>query len=112
MTDSIPSHFFKQIVDTIGPDLVFFINMCLSTGTVPDCLKHASVTPRLKKPNLDVSDLQYVILDQFLISPLSQKSWKRLYLLSYTLFWILIHYMILFRLDLENYTALNLLYWK
>ncbi len=24
---------------------------------VPDCLKHASVTPRLKKPNLDVSDL-------------------------------------------------------
>ncbi len=36
---------------------MFFINMCLSTGTVPDCLKHASVTPRLKKPNLDVSDL-------------------------------------------------------
>ncbi len=55
--DSIPSHFFKQIVDTIGPDLVFFINMCLSTGTVPDCLKHASVTPLLRKPNLDVSDL-------------------------------------------------------
>ncbi len=57
--DSIPSHFFKQIVDTIGPDLLFFffINMCLSTGTIPDCLKHASVTPLLKKPNLDVSDL-------------------------------------------------------
>ncbi len=50
-------NFFKQIVDTIGPDLLFFINMCLSTGTVPDCLKHASVTPLLKKQNLDVSDL-------------------------------------------------------
>ncbi len=31
--------------------------MCLSTGTIPDCLKHASVTPLLKKQNLDVSDL-------------------------------------------------------
>ncbi len=50
--DSIPSHFLKQMFDTIGPDLLF-----LSTGTVPDCLKHASVTPLLKKQNLDVSDL-------------------------------------------------------
>ncbi len=50
--DSIPSHFLKQMFDTIGPDLLF-----LSTGTVPDCLKHASVTPLLKKQNIDVSDL-------------------------------------------------------
>lgn len=54
--DFIPSHFLKQIVDIVGPDL-FFINICLSTGTVPDGLKHASVTPFLKKPNLDVSVL-------------------------------------------------------
>ncbi len=53
--DFIPSRFLKQIVDIIGPDLLSFINICLSTGTVPDCLKHASVTPLLKKPNLDVS---------------------------------------------------------
>lgn len=56
--ESIPSHFFKQIVAIIVPDLLFFINMCLSTGMVPDCLKHASVTPFLKKPNIDVSDLR------------------------------------------------------
>lgn len=55
--DFIPSRFLKQIVDAIGPDLLSFINICLSTGTVPDCLKHASVTPFLKKPNLDVSVL-------------------------------------------------------
>ncbi len=36
---------------------MFFINMYLSTGTVTDCLKHALVTPLLKKPNLDVSGL-------------------------------------------------------
>ncbi len=33
------------------------MNICLSTGTVLDCLKHASVTPLLKKPNIEVSDL-------------------------------------------------------
>jgi len=38
-------------------DFLFFINLCLNTGTVPDCLKHASVTPLLKKSNLDTSDL-------------------------------------------------------
>ncbi len=62
--DSIPSHFFKQTVDTIGPDILFFINMCLSNGTVPDCLKHASVTPLLKKQNINVSDLELVAFTQ------------------------------------------------
>ncbi len=54
--DSIPSHFLKQIDDTIGPDLQFFINV-FEYWDVPECLKHASVTPLLKKQNIDVSDL-------------------------------------------------------
>ncbi|KAI2653946.1 RNA-directed DNA polymerase from mobile element jockey [Labeo rohita] len=51
--DVIPTHSLKQVFHVIGPDLLSFINKCLQTGTVPDCLKHASDLPQLKKTNLD-----------------------------------------------------------
>lgn len=51
--DTIPPHFFKQIVKTLGPSLLSLINKCLSTGTITDQLKHATVRPQLKKVNLD-----------------------------------------------------------
>jgi len=35
---------------------VSLINKFLSTGTIPDTLKQATVTPLLKKPSLDVRD--------------------------------------------------------
>lgn len=50
--DVIPTHFLKQVFQAIGPDLLFVINKCLSTGTVPECLKHASVLPHLKKKQI------------------------------------------------------------
>lgn len=48
LQDVIPAHFLKQIIDTLGPGLLSVINKCLHTGTVPDCLKHATVSPYLK----------------------------------------------------------------
>lgn len=41
----------------MGPILLNFINKCLELGVVPEYLKHASVQPKLKRPNLDSSDL-------------------------------------------------------
>ncbi len=40
----------------MGPTLLNLTNKCLELGVVLDYLKHASVQPRLKKPNLDSSD--------------------------------------------------------
>ncbi len=53
--DVIHPRFLKQIVDSVGPGLVSFLNKCLSTGVVPAYLKVATVTPLLKKPSLDLS---------------------------------------------------------
>lgn len=55
--DVIPTSFLKQVFTTIGPDLLTVINKCLSAGVVPDSLKHASVSPLLKKSNLNPSIL-------------------------------------------------------
>lgn len=49
--DVIPARFLKQIIDTLGPGLLSVINKCLPTGTVPDWLKHATVSPYLKINN-------------------------------------------------------------
>jgi len=53
--DVLPSWFLKQIFDTIGPDLVIIINNCLLTGTIPEILKLASVSPIPKKASPDPS---------------------------------------------------------
>ncbi len=55
--DIVPPFFLKQIMDAVGPSLLSVINKCLQTGTVPVCLKQATVTPYLKKPNLDPTSL-------------------------------------------------------
>lgn len=54
--DIVPSQLFTQLFSVMGPTLLNLINKCLELGVVLDCLKHASVQPRLKKPNLDSSD--------------------------------------------------------
>lgn len=56
--DVIHPRFLKQIVDSVGPGLVSFLNKCLSTRVVPAHLKVAAVTPLLKKPSLDLSVLK------------------------------------------------------
>ncbi len=51
----ISSRFIKQIFNTIGHDLLTIFNTSLISWVVPDCLT-ATVTPLLKKPNLDSSN--------------------------------------------------------
>jgi len=48
-----PSHFLKQIFDTIISDDLLIINNSLLTGTFPVCFKLATVTHVLKKPTLN-----------------------------------------------------------
>ncbi len=55
--DFIPPYFLKQVLDTVGPYLVTMINRCFETSSVPEMLKHATVLPSLKRPNLDPSVL-------------------------------------------------------
>ncbi len=55
--DAIPPYFLKQVFDAVGPYIVTMINQCFETSTVPDVLKHATVYPLLKRPNLDPSVL-------------------------------------------------------
>lgn len=44
---------FLFITEVVSPTLLNLMNKCLETGVVPDYLKHASVQPRLKRPNHD-----------------------------------------------------------
>jgi len=49
----ISTHFLLQIFDVVGLSVLGIINKSLLTGVVPKYLKHATVKPLLKKPNLD-----------------------------------------------------------
>ncbi len=42
-------HLFKKKIDSVGPSLVSFMSKFLVSGTIPDSLKEATVTPLLKK---------------------------------------------------------------
>ncbi len=55
--DIIHPCFLRLIIDTVGPGLVL-LNNCLKSGSIPDKLKMAMVTPVLKKPSLDASVLE------------------------------------------------------
>ena len=55
--DFIPAKFLKEVLSSVGPSLLVFINTCLSSGSVPAAFKHAMVRPLLKKPHLDPSVL-------------------------------------------------------
>uniref|UniRef100_A0A8C1LVL1 Reverse transcriptase domain-containing protein n=1 Tax=Cyprinus carpio TaxID=7962 RepID=A0A8C1LVL1_CYPCA len=54
--DVLSPRILKQIFESVGTCLVSFLNKCLSTGTIPDILKQATVTPLLKNPSLDDRD--------------------------------------------------------
>jgi len=56
-TDPMPTRLMKQHVDVLAPFLTALFNRSLSLGVVPTVFKAAYITPRLKKPDLDQSDL-------------------------------------------------------
>ena len=55
--DPIPTSLLKQCISALLPTLTTIINLSLSTGTFPDQFKACSVSPLLKKYNLDKEDL-------------------------------------------------------
>lgn len=56
--DVLPSRLFKEVVDTIGPNILLIINSSLYQGIVPSGFKHAVIEPVLKKHNLDSHELK------------------------------------------------------
>ncbi len=54
--DILPSRLFKDVVDTIGPNIILIINGSLFHSIVPLEFKHAVIEPVLKKIHLDSTD--------------------------------------------------------
>lgn len=80
--DEVPCPILKEAFDIVGPSLQLIINTCLSSGSIPACLKHATVQPLLKKHNLDpkylnnyrpISKLPFIskVLEKVVLSQLS-----------------------------------------
>ena len=55
--DPIPTWLLKQVVDQLAPVLAVVCNTSLTTGKLSSAEKHALVTAWLKKPSLDLVDL-------------------------------------------------------
>jgi exonuclease III len=56
--DPLPTWLLKAASAELAPAIARIINMSLTDGTVPSLFKTAVVNPRLKKPNLDNSDVK------------------------------------------------------
>ena len=56
--DPIPTKFIINNINCITESLKCIINDYLESGIMPSCLKHALVTPLIKKPNIDQNDLK------------------------------------------------------
>ena len=56
--DSLPTWLLKQNMDIMVPTITSIVNTSLSTGIFPTVMKHAVVTPLLKKPSLDKDNLK------------------------------------------------------
>ena len=55
--DPVPTFLLKKVLCPLVPTVTKIVNLSLSTGTFPAGMKHAMVTPLLKNPTLDASDL-------------------------------------------------------
>ena len=53
----MPTFLVREFVDILLPYLTTMVNASLQQGRLPISQKHAVVTPLLKKPGLDASDL-------------------------------------------------------
>ena len=51
--DPIPTPLLKKCADSLVPVITRIINLSLTSGEIPQCLKVAKVTPLLKKKSLD-----------------------------------------------------------
>ena len=55
--DPIPTRLLKQSLHILAPTITRNVNLSLSTSIFPSSMKHAIVTPVLKKPSLDRNTL-------------------------------------------------------
>ncbi len=51
--DTLPTSFFKSVLNCLEADLLEVVNTSLLSGTFPNSLKTAVVKPLLKKSNFD-----------------------------------------------------------
>ncbi len=58
--DILPNRLFKEVVDTIGPNILLIINNSLFNGIVPLQFKYAVIESVLKRINLDSQNLKNV----------------------------------------------------
>ncbi len=58
LLDPIPTWYLKQNATLFVPVLTDIVNFSLSTGKFPDQLKHAIISPVIKKQNLDANELK------------------------------------------------------
>ncbi len=56
--DQVPTWFIKQNPHMFVPVITDIVNLSFSTGVFPSQLKHAVITPVIKKQNLDACDLK------------------------------------------------------
>jgi hypothetical protein len=56
-TDPIPTSVFKQIADLVAPFIVELFNRSLAAGHFPAGFKEAFITPLVKRPGLDATDV-------------------------------------------------------
>lgn len=55
--DPISPQFFKALFEIMGPDILSIVNTPLINGVIPSCFKQAVISPLIKKPGLDSTDL-------------------------------------------------------
>ena len=55
--DTVPTWFIKKFIDILAPALTSIVNSSLESASMPPTLKHALVTPLIKKPSLDPDSL-------------------------------------------------------
>ena len=55
--DPLPTSLLKKCVHCLSPVITKIVNLSLSSGIFPEPLKHAIITPILKKPSLDKENL-------------------------------------------------------
>jgi len=54
----VPTSVLKQLADDVAPFLTAVSNRSMTHGVVPAAFKLAFITPRLRKPDLDATDVQ------------------------------------------------------
>ena len=57
--DSMPPKLLKQCVDEVLPMITAIVNKSLTHGHFSSDIKHAIIKPHLKKPGLDINELNH-----------------------------------------------------